>query len=139
MKTPKLIKFLTRILFPSYVEYVPYRIPLEELIQRSIDRMIVKDPRCPHCDGYMMFRHSTIKGGGIGLKDGTPIRDDITFKCVRCFNLNHFGIPITKSVALKDLWLRNGNTIMRPTVRHDETKKIEVLKRLKALGYIEFE
>lgn len=130
-------KIILRVFNYNLIEYKPYNAPLDILIKRSLSRMIVK-PICPFCNRFMKFRFSRISGGGINLPIGSPIRDDIGFKCIHCFHTCHFGIPITRKLALEEIKLRNGNFINRPSKRTDETYKKEVRERLKALGYIDF-
>lgn len=109
----------------------PYKLPLEELIARTVDRCIVKKPTCPHCNTLMSFRHSVI------VVDVFPIRDDIAFKCTHCFHTCHFGIPMTREAALEEIRLRGSPFLTRPTIRSDERDMEIVKERLRRLGYIE--
>lgn len=107
------------------------KIPIEILIEKTINRMKII-PLCPYDKVKMMFRCSQI----IGVN---PIRDDITFKCPKCFFTAHFGIPISKEAYEKELELRQSKILMQPNYsfnylsKEDEKK---ILARLKALGYL---
>lgn len=99
----------------------------EMLIVKALSRMKVK-PFCPHCNSEMMFRHSTI-----GKR---PFRDDIFFKCPKCFFICGFGVPLTKKEYERDYHLRNGKALMRPDFSLSEYENAQILRRLKALGYL---
>lgn len=108
---------------------------LDVLIQRCEDRKRQYHglPKCPYCGTQMMFRHSALAGGS-----GAPIRDDQGWKCVACFHTAHFGIPLTRDEYEDEYQLRGGRFLTRPTYRLDERGRDEVMKRLRALGYLDF-
>lgn len=109
----------------------PYLIPLEELIAKCEARMKVK-PKCPQCESLMYFRHSSI------VYKVFPIRDDTTYKCIKCFHTIHFGNPMTREDALEEVRLRGGSKYLsRPTMRNDERDNEIIKDRLRKLGYIE--
>ena len=111
---------------------------LKVLIDRAMKRMKIT-PIC-HYDGTtMMLRRSSIDGGGIGSPKGTPIRDDQTWKCPTCYHTEHFGIPMTRQDALKEVKLRNGRFLLMPILNPNERHKKDVRERLKQLGYLDFE
>lgn len=116
-------------------EFTAYKVPLEDLINRARARYEKAThrefPKCPYCDSLMMFRHSTV------VVDIGPVRDDMGFKCPRCFHTAHFGIPITRAEALEEIDLRGGPTLTRPSIRPDEDGLDIVKVRLRRLGYIE--
>ena len=119
-----------------------YEIPLEELIERAVERKTeatgFKDIFCPQCflqrgvKVPMEFRTSKI------VIEVVPIRDDQAYKCTYCFKTVHHGIPITRKDAEEEIHLRGGSPyLMKPTYRPDERDNEEVKKRLRDLGYIE--
>ena len=115
--------------------FVQKRIPyddrnIELIYSRSMDRVKKIPVYCPFCNSEMKFRHSNIYF--------PPYRDDITFKCPKCFHTAHFGIPITKKVYESEYKLRQGNYFMRPTYNRAERSKEIIKERLKDLGYLEF-
>ena len=108
----------------------PYLLSLEELIARAESRMKLI-PSCPYCQNEMKFRHSVI------VVDVFPIRDDVGYKCIKCFHTAHFGNPMTREDALEEIRLRGSKYLTRPTYRTDE-RDLEIVKeRLRKLGYIE--
>ena len=112
---------------------------LNVLIDRATKRMKII-PVCHHDGTTMMFRRSSIDGGGIGgSSKGTPIRDDQTWKCPTCYHTEHFGIPMTRQEALEEIKLRKGRFILFPTLRQDERDRQDIKERLRRLGYIDFD
>lgn len=112
---------------------------LASLIQRAEKRMRIK-PKCSYCGTVMWFRHSAISGGGFGgTPRGSPIRDDQGWKCPECFHTAHFGIPLTREEGLQEVRLRRGVYLTRPTFRRDEGYRRDVRKRLRELGYLDFD
>ena len=113
----------------------PYQLPLSELIFRAVNRHRLATGRsftvCPYCEKHMMFRHSKI------VTTVGPVRDDQAWKCPRCFHTAHFGIPMTRELALAEIEARGNPTLMRPSERPDEDGDEIVKERLRRLGYIE--
>lgn len=109
----------------------PYKLPLQELIDRSVARCVIQKPVCPHCGNPMEFRHSKI------VVEVFPVRNDIGYKCTNCYHTCHFGIPMTQEDALKEIDLRGSPYLTRPTYRSDERDMEIVKERLRKLGYIE--
>ena len=116
-------------------EMRPYQLPLSKLIWRCENRHHLSTGRsetlCPYCESAMMFRHSKI------VTTIGPVRDDQAWKCPQCFHTAHFGIPLTREVALKEIEVRGNPTLMRPSERPDEDGDAIVTERLRRLGYIE--
>ena len=143
----KLIKKLMNWIRKMEYSGEDYKIPLNELIRRSITRFNEKTgnlfPFCPQCYvqacRYGKKDHNTImnfRRSKISL--AVPVRDDMFFKCPSCFHTVHFGIPLSREEAEKEIELRGNNPwILSPTYRFDERDKKEILERLERLGYIE--
>lgn len=116
-------------------ETSPYQLPLSELIFRAENRQKLATGKmrtlCPFCETRMMFRHSKI------VTTVGPVRDDQAWKCNRCFHTAHFGIPMTRELALAEIEVRGNPTLMRPSERPDEDGDEMVKERLRRLGYIE--
>jgi len=91
-------------------------------------------PVCPYCAGKMMFRHSKLAGG-----NGAPLRDDQAWKCPCCKHTAHFGIPVTRGEFDEMKLERGGLFLSRPSFRLGERGDAEVRKRLRDLGYLEFD
>jgi len=110
---------------------------LDYLIRRSIKRMKIV-PSCPFGHGKMTFRASKL--------NTSPMRDDIVYKCTKCWYLAFFGVPMTPNEYKKEIQLRGGMTTLLhpswnlPTINlreqySEEDKKI-IVESLKKLGYI---
>jgi hypothetical protein len=83
---------------------------------------------------FLEFRHSLVQGGGYsGLSLGTPIRDDMGWKCMKCKHTTHFGIPVKGREAQEEIRLRGGGYLTRPSKSGEFDR--ETRKRLEALGY----
>ena len=113
----------------------PYTLPLSTLIFRAENRhrlaLGIAFTKCPYCGSHMMFRHSKI------VTTIGPVRDDQAWKCTRCYHTAHFGIPMTRELALAEIEVRGNPTLMRPSERPDEDGLDIVNERLRRLGYIE--
>ena len=112
---------------------------LDLLIKRAVKRM-GRDIFCPFCGSKLEFRSSRLQGGGIGNAPiGTPIHDDQQWKCTNCFSAFAFGIPMTKEEAKEEIRVRKGVWLCWTLMRKNERKREDIKRRLKALGYIDFE
>lgn len=122
-------------------------LPIPELIYRAEARARMHwldqgldwydGPPC-NCGHFMEFRHSDCVGGGYGgLPRGTPIRDDQGWKCTRCKQTRHYGIPMNLQQIQEETRVRGGSTLMRPSKRPDERFNKAIMQRLAALGYID--
>lgn len=115
-------------------ETKPYQVSLARLIQMAENRFEEVTglwPACPYCESSMNFRHSKI------VVTVGPVRDDQAWKCPRCCHTAHFGIPMTRELALAEIEVRGNPTLMRPSERPDEDGDEMVKERLRRLGYIE--
>jgi len=103
----------------------------KEILATRSERRLIKifggKPRCPLCRSEMLWRYSVIRSH----KGGYPYRDDQWWKCPRCFNVQLFGVPITRQEYRRELSERGGN-ILIPEHHPD----VEIFRRLKALGYV---
>lgn len=115
--------------------YRPPRMSYDDLIDLSLTRQHWEDVNCPvcfsnGCETKMYFRRSNI----VDIPD-VPVRDDLALKCPRCNHSVHFGNPMTRKEARKEIELRGHSMLMTPSYRLDERNDEELKKRLKALGY----
>lgn len=127
-----LLKIRWLVLGENYTreENTPYR-NLHLLVKRAENRMKLK-PKCPFCGSVMRFRRSHVV-------KAVPYRDDQVWKCTVCFHTSHFGLPISRETYVEEVKLRHGEYLLTPTYRRDERVRKEVLKRLRELGYFEFD
>jgi hypothetical protein len=112
-----------------------YKLTLKELIDRAETRFFdatgMRAPLCPYTGDEMMFRHSKV------VTTVGPVRDDQGWKCTSCFHTAHFGIPMYRDKAEREIHFRGGQTLMRPSDRPDEDGDAIVRERLRRLGYLE--
>jgi len=117
-----------------------YKIPLDEIIERSLKRFAENTgfakPICPQC--FLIFEMKRAMEFRLSnIVNKFPRRDDIAFKCFFCYHTLHHGIPISKKIAEEEIDLRGHTLIMQPSKRTDEIEYQETIERLKKLGYIE--
>ena len=138
----KLLKVVRKHLLKEVsIDYsTDYYDNLNLLIIRAKNRMKHDTLYCPFCNHELQFRMSKLQGGGMGQSPvGSPIHDDQLWKCPNCFYAARFGIPMTKEEAINELKVRKGIYLCVPLLRKDETTRQDIRKRLKALGYIDFD
>jgi len=104
----------------------------KELTGRSQHRLISKlksRPVCPFCHNEMHWRYSVVRSE----KGGFPYRDDQWWKCINCYAVQIFGVPISREEYYREIEDRGGQILMPDKLQQDH----QMYKYLKSLGYID--
>lgn len=100
---------------------------MEAALQRTLARMKV-EPVCPFCGQKMVFRHS--------LLTPAPLTDTVVWKCLGCFWLTAFCVPIDRETYEVEWASRCGQPHLSPYWEKGIEPDVNT-EQLQALGYFE--
>lgn len=100
----------------------------KEKILKSVEKAVkIDEKKCPFCSTQMEIRRTWLRTA--------PYARRVMVKCPGCFNLQLFGLPLSKEEFLKQLEESNGHHLIDIVTSSGED--IEIQRRLESLGYIE--
>ena len=98
----------------------------EEILKRVEKSVNIEEKKCSFCSTQMELRRTWLRTA--------PYARRVLVKCPKCFNLQLFGLPLSKEDFLKQLEETEGRHVLDIATASGED--MEIQRRLESLGYL---
>jgi hypothetical protein len=99
----------------------------KEIIFKEVEKAVqLEGKKCPFCGKQMELRRTWLRTA--------PYARRVMLKCPKCFNLQLFGLPLSKQEFLRQLEETEGKHFLDVVTSSGEDEEIQ--RRLESLGYI---